>query len=84
MDALRRTDGRWATHIVNWTPHVVLCEGLAVVPQLGWEDFLDSLAKSRGFKTWQDARGKRDRRAWESWKSVFLGDDGNGEEMELR
>ena len=61
--------------MVNWIPHGG--ERGPGRPPTRWEDSLDSFAKSRGFK-WQDVA--RDRRAWDDWKSAFVGDDGNGEE----
>ena len=61
--------------MVNWIPHGG--ERGPGRPPTRWEDSLDSLTKLKGFKFQEVAR---DRRAWDGWKSAFVGDDGNGEE----
>ena len=60
--------------MVNWVPHGG--ERGPGRPATRWEDSLDSFAKLRGFK-WQEVA--KDRRAWDSWESPFVGDDRNGE-----
>ena len=66
-------DGRWTTRMVNWIPHGG--ERGPGRPATRWEDSLESFAKSKGFR-WQDVA--KDRDAWDSWESAFVGADENG------
>ena len=63
----RRKDGRWATSLLDWIPH--LGRRAQGRPLTRWEDVISKFVKKHGQK-WQNAA--QDRRWWDNMTEDFV------------